>query len=124
MNIASKAIIALGLVAAAAFAHASGWVAVLKNTPAELFDDDDLRLFLATAAAVLNADGQPVKTAWSNPATGAGGDFLVIGQSVDANKAACKRVRFSVSAKERASRQLVWTACKDTSGRWRLSHVG
>src|SRR5262245_37868162 len=35
-------------------AAAQNWVTLLKNTPAESFDDEDLRLFLDTARKVLD----------------------------------------------------------------------
>ena len=43
-------------------AFAINCIPVLKNTPAEKFDDEDLRIFLETANKVLNEapDNQPV----------------------------------------------------------------
>jgi surface antigen len=103
---------------------AAGWVAVLKNSPAEAFQDDDIRLFLDTAKSVLDAPGPPASVAWDNPQTGAGGHFLVIGESVARDGAACKRVRFGVYAKSRPEKSATWTACKDAQGRWRLATAG
>jgi len=53
------AAVALALVSTAASAQ---FVALLKNSPAELFDDMDLRIFLDTARRVLDdgAEDKPV----------------------------------------------------------------
>ena len=101
-------------------AHALGWVAVLKNTPAEQFDEDDIGMFLVAAKTALDAEGAPKETAWRNDATGAGGRFLPLATSKDARGNVCKRVRFWVHARNRSEKSTVWTACQ-IDNRWRLT---
>lgn len=101
--------------------QAAGWVSILKNTPAEAFDDEDLKMFLSAATKTLNAEGKPEKVSWNNPASGAGGHFQEIGQSVSKSGLSCKRVRFGIYAQNRAEKTAVWTACLGKDGRWLLS---
>jgi hypothetical protein len=127
MNPRSKLLVAAGLACACALAQGGtggGWISVLKNTPAEAFEDDDLYMFLDTAKNVLDAQGAPEKVSWTNPATGAGGDFLVTAQSTGPAGAPCKRMRFHVYARNYKPMQVTWTACRNAEGKWRLSHMG
>lgn len=101
--------------------RAAGWVAALKNTPAESFDDEDLRLFLAAAGQVLDAPAESAESAWSNPRSGAAGRFLEVGRSQDAQGQDCRRVRFWVSARSDIEQSAVWTACRGPNGRWQLT---
>ncbi|MDH0864531.1 RT0821/Lpp0805 family surface protein [Mitsuaria sp. GD03876] len=101
--------------------QAAGWVAALKNTPAEAFDAEDLQMFLNAAGQALNAEGTPEVITWSNPATGAGGRFQELRRSAGADGRTCKRMRVWVSSKKRAETASVWNACKSTEGRWELS---
>lgn len=102
-------------------ARAAGWVAALKNTPAESFDEEDLQMFLTAAGKTLNAEGPPELVSWSNPATGAAGRFQELNRSQTADGRACKRVRVWVSSKKRAEKSSVWMACKSAEGRWALT---
>lgn len=113
--------VVLGALAWSPPAAAAGWVAALKNTPAEAFDDEDLRLFLASAGQVLNAEGPAEELKWDNPATGAAGRFKELGRSRTKDGQPCKRVQFWVSAKRRAEKGAIWTACKSPEGRWQLT---
>ncbi|QPF75689.1 hypothetical protein G8A07_24075 [Roseateles sp. DAIF2] len=114
------ALLAASLLSLGAQAQAAGWVAALKNTPAEDFDDEDLRLLLAAAAQSLNAEGEPAPVRWDNPATGAGGRFLVQGSSTAKNGQPCRSIRFWLHSKRYAEKTALWNACKDEQGRWRL----
>ena len=122
-----KLLAAAGLACACALVQAAsggGWITVLKNTPAEAFEDDDLRMFLDAAKKALDAGGTPEKVTWANPATGAGGDFLITGQSTNPDGAPCKRMHFNIYARNYTPMPVTWTACKNAEGRWRLSHMG
>lgn len=103
-----------------AISGAAGWVSILKGTPAEMFQAQDLRLFLDTAKEALDADGPAQTVRWSNPDTGAGGDFLVLGQSISSDGSLCKRVLFTVYASKRPAKKAIWTACKAADGSWKL----
>lgn len=119
-----RTLIACALLFYGAFANAAGWISILKNTPAETFQDQDLRLFLDTAKQVLEADTEAQTVTWSNPDTGAGGSFLVLGQSIAKDGSLCKRVLFSVYATKSPARKAIWTACKSAKGQWQLTKAG
>lgn len=102
-------------------AHAAGWIAALKNTPAENFDDEDLRMFLDAANKTLSAEGSTEEIRWSNPATGAAGRFKELRRSETKDGRSCKRVQVWVSSKKRSEKSSVWNACKSAEGRWELS---
>jgi surface antigen len=101
-------------------AHAVGWVAALKNTAAEDFDAEDLKMFLAAAEQTLDADRPGVESTWRNPATGAAGTFRELSRSRDAQGMDCRRVRFVVSTRKTREQAATWVACRDADGRWRL----
>jgi hypothetical protein len=124
MKVSSRlAVAALLLCGGVLSAQASGWVALLKNTPAEVYDDEDLQLFLSAAAkAVAAEDGQPVD--WSNPATGSGGSFKPLGTAPSIKGLPCKKVRMTVYAKKRSQKSSNLTACKTPENKWKLATVG
>jgi len=98
-------------------AGAQNWVGLLKNTPAEFFDDEDLRMFLDTAKKALDEapDNQPVT--WENPRTSSRGEITVL-RSFEAKGRACKEVRVRNEARGRRSDNRP-TLCK-VDDRWRL----
>jgi surface antigen len=124
MNRRALALIAVTLAAASPWALAAGWGAVLRDSPAEDFDDEDSRLFLAAIKQVLEAPLPPQPLEWRNDASGAGGTLLVVGQPKRPDFGECRRVRATLYSKKRKGGSSVWTACKDASGRWKLVSVG
>lgn len=106
------------LCAAAPFASAAGWVSILKNTPAEDFGEDDIKLFLDGARTLLDDEAPAREVAWSNPATGAGGTFLELQRSQGA-AGACKRMRFTLHSRSIVGKASVWTLCR-VDDRWRV----
>ena len=93
------------------------FVALLKNSPAELFDDMDLRIFLDTARRTLD-EGEPDKTvAWKNPDTGHGGDFTVV-KRFESKGRRCELLRVRNEAQGRKS-DMRHNLCM-VEGRWRL----
>lgn len=117
------AAVALWLGAASFAAQASGWVALLKNTPAEVFDEEDLHLFLDAAGKALAADGGQVVD-WTNPGTGAGGSFKPLGQAPSVKGLPCKRLRTVVYARKRAQKSITVTACRTPEDKWKLAGMG
>ena len=117
---------ALLLVLSVAFvqqASAAGWVQVLKNSPAEVFDDEDLRIFLDTGAKAVASDTKGETFDWSNPTTGSGGSFQAMGAAPSVQGLPCKRVRLTVYAKQRAAKSSQLTVCHTTEGRWKIAGV-
>jgi surface antigen len=112
------ALLGAACVLAAPGAAAQNWVTLLKNTPAESFDDEDLRLFLDTARKVLDGgtpENQPVT--WENPKSRNRGEMTVL-RSFDSKGRACKEVRVRNESRARKSdnRRIL---CK-VDERWRL----
>lgn len=101
-----------------------GWIGLLSKTPAEKFQDEDLKMFLEAARDALNAEGtKPVE--WSNPKNGTGGSVVVIGDSVR-NGLNCRRIRFANYAPgypNPPKTSTTWTACKTADGRWKLAEA-
>ena len=119
-----RALLALFIVAVSPWALAAGWGAVLRDSPAEDFDDEDSRLFLAAIKQVLEATPPPQPLDWRNDASGAGGTLLVVGHPKRPDFGECRRVRATLYSKKRKGNPTAWTACKDTSGNWKLVGVG
>jgi surface antigen len=118
------AVAALIVVAASPPADAAGWVALLHNSPAVDYNEEDLRLFLEGAKSALDAPDPPQTVEWSNAASGANGRFLVLGPAKVKNFEQCKRVRSTMNSKKQKGYPSVWTACKDPSGRWGVVSMG
>jgi surface antigen len=98
-------------------AFAQNWVGLLKNTPAERFDEDDLRIFMEAGRKALNdtPDNQSVK--WENPQTRAHGEIAVL-RSFESKGLPCKEVRVRNEAQGRKGDNKLNLCRKD--GKWRL----
>ena|ERR1700741_791183 len=98
-------------------AAAQTWIGLLKNTPAERFDDEDLRLFLDHARKALNEapDNQPVS--WENPKTRHRGDITVM-KSFEYKGLRCKELRVRNEAQGRKGDN-TFNLC-NAEGKWRL----
>lgn len=108
------ALVFLLLVSATANAQ---FVALLKNSPAELFDDMDLRIFLDTARRALDEGAEDKAFAWKNPDTGHGGEFTVL-KRFEAKGRDCRQLRVRNEAQGRKS-DMRHNLCM-VDGRWRL----
>ena len=117
MRLLITTLLAAACTLASAGAGAQNWVGLLKNTPAEFFDDEDLRIFLDTARKVLDEapDNQPVS--WENPKTRNRGEMTVL-KSFESKGRPCKEVRVRNEARGRKSDNRN-TLCK-VDERWRL----
>lgn len=111
------AILVLASAFAASPAFAINWIPVLKNTPAERFDDEDLRLFLEAGRKALNEapDNQPVT--WQNPKTKAGGELTVV-KRFEWKGQACKQVRVRNHVEGRKN-DVMLNACQ-VENRWKF----
>ena len=110
----------LALALALAFAAGSAsaqYISLLKNSPAELFDDEDLKLFLEAARKALDEGGDKQSFAWRNPKTGHRGEFTVL-TTFQSQGRDCKRVGVHNEAQGRKS-DMRHNLCK-VDGRWRL----
>ncbi|HKU48294.1 MAG TPA: hypothetical protein VJQ58_15535 [Burkholderiales bacterium] len=73
-------------------ALAQNWVTLLKNTPAERFDEEDLRIFMDTARKALDEGKANQELTWENPKTRARGTFTVL-RVFEWKSHPCKEVR-------------------------------
>ena len=71
-------IIAAWLVLLCVPAAAQNWVGLLKNTPAENFNEEDLKLFLDASRKALNDTPAGETVTWQNPVSGSRGELKVI----------------------------------------------
>ena len=92
-------------------------MALLKNSPAELFDDMDLRIFLDTARRTLDEGAENKVESWKNPDTGHGGDFTVL-ERFESKGRRCEVLRVRNEAQGRKS-DMRHNLCM-VDGRWRL----
>ena len=98
-------------------ALAQNWIGLLKNTPAERFDEEDLRLFLDTSRKALNEALENQALTWENPKTRAGGDITVL-KSFESKGRPCKEVRVRNRAQGRKGDNKL-SLCK-VDDKWRL----
>src|SRR5436189_110543 len=108
--------LALALLLFATSASAQ-FVGLLKNSPAELFDDQDLHLFLESARKALDEGAPGQKFPWENSRTGHRGEFTVL-DKFESKGRACKRVGVHNEAQGRKS-DMRHNLCV-VDGRWRL----
>ena len=98
-------------------ALALNWVPLLKNSPAERFDEEDLQLFLTTARKTVNEAPDNQTVSWENPDTKHHGDFTIL-KSFEKDGQPCKRVRVRNEADGRKASSVV-DACR-VGTKWRL----
>jgi surface antigen len=117
MHLARKLVLAAVLAATSSLASATNWVGVLKDTPAEEFDDEDLRIFLDTSRKALNEGRDNETLSWDNPETRSRGDITVL-RSFDWKTHRCKEVRLNNEAGGRKRTSMLNVCSID--GKWRL----
>lgn len=112
-----KLLVAIALASLAFPATAQNWVGLLKNTPAERFDEEDLRLFLDTSRKAL-AEGKDNETlSWENPKTRARGEITVL-RSFQWKTHPCKELKLHNEAQGRKGDSTLGLCQVD--GKWRL----
>ena len=115
-----RTVLALSIAVACPPAWSAGWVALLRDSPAEDFNDEDLRQFLDAAKSALDAPNPDEPVEWKNVSTGSGARFVVLGPVKVENYSECKRVRSTTYSRKRKGYPTVWTACRDTDGHWQF----
>jgi surface antigen len=111
------ALLFLAALAAPSPAMALNWVPLMKNTPFERFDDEDLEMFLSTARKTLNEAPDNQTVTWKNPDTKAGGDFTVL-KTWQQDGRTCREIRVRTQADGRKGHSVVDTCKVDT--KWKL----
>ena len=112
-----RALLALVLALGCASAAAQQWASTLKNSPAEVLDEEDNKLFLATMRQALErpADKQPL--GWQNPKTGHRGDVLVL-KTFPSRGRECKELLVRSEAQGRKAEDSL-NFCR-IEGEWKL----
>ena len=108
---------AMLLALAGASASAQQWGSVFKGGPAELFDDDDWRLFQGAAREVLSRSTDQETLGWQNPKTGHRGDVKVL-RSFESRGRRCKEMEIRNEAQGRKGDERL-NVC-NVGGEWRL----
>jgi surface antigen len=98
-------------------AMAQNWVGLLKNGPAERFDEEDLRIFMDTGRKALNEAPDGETLSWENPKTRARGDVTVL-RSFEWKKHPCKELKVHNEAQGRKGDN-TFRLCQ-VDGKWRL----
>lgn len=98
-------------------AYAVNWISVLKNTPAERFDEEDIKLFLEAGRKALDETPDNQSVSWQNPNTKAGGELTVL-KGYESKGNSCKEVRVRNHAEGRKN-DVTLSFCK-VENRWRL----
>jgi surface antigen len=98
-------------------AAAQNWVGLLKNTPAENFNEEDLKLFFDASRKALNEapTGETVK--WQNPVTGNGGELKVL-RVFSWHDYPCRQLRVASYTVDRKGNSML-NLCQ-VSGKWKL----
>ncbi len=112
-----KLLFAVMLAAASSAALAQNWVGLLKNSPAERFDEEDLRIFLDAGRKALAESADNQTLSWDNPKTGARGDITVL-RSFEWKTRGCKELRVHNQADGRKGTSTLNLCSVD--GKWRL----
>src|SRR3954447_16842508 len=97
-----RTLLVAALLLAGTAASAASFVGLLKGSPAELFDDADLHLFLDAARRTLDEGVENQSFAWQNPKTNHRGEFTVL-KRFDSKGRPCKHVRVHNEANGRKS---------------------
>jgi surface antigen len=108
------------LLGTSAGAFATGWSALMKNSPMEDFTEQDLSEYFDVLYAALNAPMPVAPVEWHRDSTGAGARIEVLGLRKLPNFDDCRRMRTSLYSKKRESLTRTWTACRGADESWRL----
>jgi surface antigen len=107
----------IALLAVTPAAIAQNWVSLLKNGPAERFDEEDLRIFMDTARKALAEGAQGQTLSWENKKTRARGEMTVL-RTYEYKGLPCKEVKVHNEAQGRKGTNNFDMCEKD--GKWRL----
>ena len=111
-----KIIFALLLALASGLAQAQ-YASLLKDSVAQRFDDEDLRMFLDTARQALHGAPESETLKWQNPKTRHGGEITLL-RNFQSEGRACKEVKVFNQAQGRKATNN-FSLCQ-VDGKWRL----
>jgi len=105
------------LMLACAPALAQNWIGLLKDTPAERFDDEDIKLFLDASRKALTEARAGEAVAWQNPASGSRGELKVL-KTFDWQAHPCRQLRVTSETIDRKG-STVLNLC-EVQGKWKV----
>ncbi len=108
-----------GLLVAAPAASAMNLIPLLRDTPAELFTEEDYALFDGALRKALNELGTDGVAQWENPQTRAGGS-VTVQQEYERAGNPCKRLRVENRANHRVG-LTTFNFCRQPDDRWVLA---
>ena len=106
------------VLASAATAIAAN-IGFLKDAPYSKFTEEDRKIFDDAVQDTLNKGVDGEASAWSNPATRAGGEIKVL-KTLDSAGVSCRKASIANKAKG-LSHKGEYKLCKDASGKWKLA---
>lgn len=109
--------VALCLLAAAWPAHAQNLHGLMKDSPGERFNDEDMRLFNEAAGKALNDAKVGESVRWENPATESRGEFKVL-KTFTWKESPCRQVRMKNEARDRKATHSL-NMCR-VADKWRM----
>ncbi|HEX6018614.1 MAG TPA: RT0821/Lpp0805 family surface protein [Burkholderiaceae bacterium] len=112
-RLAGVALLAL----ACAPAMAQNWIGLLKDTPAERFDDEDIKLFLDASRKALTEAKAGEGVGWQNPASGSRGELKVL-KTFDWQTNPCRQLRVTSETVDRKG-STVLNLC-NVQGKWKV----
>lgn len=112
-----RALLFTALLCACSMAAAQNWVALLKNGPAERFDEEDLRIFMDTGRKALTESADNETLRWENPKTRARGEFTVL-RRFEWKTHPCRELKVHNEAHGRKGDN-TFNLCQ-VDGKWRL----
>jgi len=116
-RLAHAPIVAALLVVLCMPAAAQNWIGLLKNTPAENFTEEDLKLFLDASRKALNEMPAGTSEKWQNPVTGSGGELKVL-KLFTWQDHPCRQINVANHTIDRRANNTL-NLCQ-VSGKWRL----
>jgi len=114
---ARTALWAAGLAVASAPAVAQNWVGLLKNTPAENFSEEDLKLFFDASRKALTEAKAGESVRWQNPASGSRGELKVV-KAFSWQEYPCRQLRVTSETTDRKGSSVL-NLC-EVQGKWKL----
>ncbi|HEY6512280.1 MAG TPA: RT0821/Lpp0805 family surface protein [Burkholderiaceae bacterium] len=114
---ARAAMWAAGLAVAAVPAVAQNWIGLLKNTPAENFSEEDLKLFLDASRKALTEAKAGETVQWHNPLSGSRGELKVV-KTFNWQEFPCRQLRVTSETTDRKGSSVL-NLC-DVQGKWKL----
>jgi len=111
-----KIIFSLLLALASGLAQAQ-YASLLKDSVAQRFDDEDLRMFLDAARQALHGAAENETLKWQNPKTRHGGEITLL-RNFESKGRACKEVKVFNQAQGRKATNN-FDLCQ-VDGKWRL----